>query len=186
MRSCLTCVALRAEPWQRACLRCVALRCCELPLPRAPPHGLPTASTHFLLRLQHYAHVDASIRAGHDADVADAPPSLSFRTFPALLSDLATRLYPPPASIGGDAPEVGLSRQRFMRKHVVPFSNALLAREAAEGEAGLAEGGAGAGAAAPEGAVSAAVAPPASAPAEGGSGGHDEGGADADAGAGTV
>ena len=91
---------------------------------------------------QHWANITASVMqqseaeefaacvalaAAHDASA----PFLAFRVFPAFMSELATRLYPlaaaaPPGPAGQPAADpLSVSRQRFMRKNVLPLSSAL-------------------------------------------------------------
>lgn len=103
---------------------------------------------------QHYALVDASVRSDEETrEIANyflsegissqqpvglpqsILPIVGFKVFPALLSDLASSLFPPSESAfthdeaqQSTNPDVlkGASRQKLMKFHVIPLSNAIL------------------------------------------------------------
>jgi hypothetical protein len=75
-----------------------------------------------------YAGYEAARVAAAAAGAGGVPPGshfITFRFFPALLSELALRLYP-----AGEGAEVAPSRQRFMKKNVIPLSTRLAEAEA--------------------------------------------------------
>ena len=93
------------------------------------------------VRMQHFALVDAALAraasvgsGGSAAEDPDAPltmpPSLSFRVFPSLLSEVAQRLSPTTLVNAGDGSARQMTdaevRQRFMKRHVLPLHARLV------------------------------------------------------------